>query len=214
MQRFPSLLLSTAFLLGLTPLQRPPADREQKPALPTAARLENKKLLAKMQGAWQLSEMKLAEQDSATMGEVAMDTAGFCLISGTYLSIELHIRRVDGGQLDRGRSFVTGLHRFDLEADGGMETTTIIATHANVDGIPEFEAGGTTRHYAIGIVGDSMTLVREDGHTLVFRRLLDDPTKVDFFGRPVIDKEDASDEPDENGEKKDDEGDGGDDENG
>lgn len=214
MQRLPSLLLSTALLLGLTPPQHPPAEREQKPALPTAARLENKKLLAKMQGAWQLSDMKLAEQESATMGELAMDSHGFCLISGTYLSIELHIRRVDGGELDRGRSFVTGLHRFDLEEDGGMETTTVIATHANVDGIPEFEAAGTTRHYAIGIIGDSMTLVREDGHTLVFRRLLDDPTKVDFFGRPVMDKGDASDEDNENGEMKDDEGDGGDDENG
>jgi hypothetical protein len=214
MQRFPSLLLSTAFLLGLTPLQHPPAAREQKPALPTAARLENKKTLAKMQGAWQLVHMKLAEQESASMAELAIENFGFCLISGTYLSIEIHIRRTDGGELDRGRSFVTGLHRFELEEDGGMETTTVIATHANVDGIPEFEAGGTTRKYEIGLVGDTMTLVRDDGHTLVFQRLLDDPTRTDFFGRPVMDKEDASDEPDENGEKKDDEGDGGDDENG
>jgi hypothetical protein len=211
MQRFPSLFLSTAFLLGLTPLQHPQVDREQKPVLPKTARLENKKLLAQMQGAWRLVQMKLVDQDSLGLSELAMENIGFCLVSGSYLSIELHVRRVGKGDVDKGRSFVTGLHRFDLEEDGNMETTTVIATRANIDGMTEFEAPGTTRQYSVGVVGDSMTLVREDGHTLIFERLLDDRTRVDFFGRPVTEKDDASDDQDENGEKKDDEGDGGDD---
>jgi hypothetical protein len=210
MLRFPSFLLSTA-LLGLTPLQHPRVDSEQKPVLPKAAVLANKKLIAQMQGAWRLVQMKLVDQDSVGMGELAIENVGFCLVSGSYLSIEIHVRRVAKGDEDKGRSFVTGLHRFDLGEDGSMETTTVIATRANLNGVPEFEPPGTTRQYSIGLVGDSMTLTREDGHTLIFERLLDDRTRVDFFGRPVMEKDDASAEEDENGEKKDDEGDGGDD---
>ena len=207
MLRFHSLLLSTALLLGFTPLQNPPADREQKPTLSKAARLTNRKTIARMQGAWQLVQMKLADQASIGLGEVAVDNAGFCLVSGSYLSIELHVRGVSKGEEDKGRSFITGLHRFELGEDGSMETSTVIATRTNIEGLPEFEPPGTTRQYSIGLVGDSMTLTRADGHTLIFERLLDDRTRVDFFGRPVTEKDDASDDEDESGEKKEDDGD-------
>jgi hypothetical protein len=177
--------------------------------LPKAARLANKKTIAKMQGAWQLVDLKTVSQDASGIGDLSLDHFGFCLVSGSYLSIEFHLRIVTGGE-ERGRSLVTGLHRFELDQEGGMETSTVVGTWTTLQGVPEFEAAGTKRHYSISIAGDSMTLTREDGHTLVFQRLLDDATRFDFFGRPVTGQDDASDEDKGNGDKKKDEGEDGD----
>lgn len=208
MQRIPSLFLSISLLAGLAPVQSPRPGRAQKPSPEKAALLAKKKTIAQMQGAWQLVHMKLADSSVEGLGPLSLEQAGFCLVSGNYLSIELHIRGIEKGNEDKGRSFATGMHRFELDDTGGMETTSIIGTRLNVDGIPEFEAPGTLRHYEVDLRGESMTLTREDGHTLSFERLHDDPTRFDFFGNPVSEKDEASGE---NGDKKKDEDeDGGD----
>src|SRR5262249_29587130 len=140
MHRIPTLLLSIALLTSLAPLQSPRTGRSQKPSPEKAALLAKKKTIAQMQGAWQLVHMKLAESSVEGLGPLSIEQAGFCLVSGNYLSIELHIRGVEKGNEDKGRSFATGMHRFELDEAGGMETTSIIGTRLNVDGIPEFEA--------------------------------------------------------------------------
>jgi hypothetical protein len=196
MQRIPSLLVSISLLMGLAPLQAlrqdPRAGRAQKPSPEKAALLAKKKTIAQMQGAWQLVHMKFADSNVEGLGTLSMEQAGFCLVSGNHLAIELHVRGVEKGNEDKGRSFVTGMHRFELDEEGGMETTSIIGTRLGIDGLPEFEAPGATRRYDVDLRGETMTLTREDGHTLSFERLRDDPTRYDFFGNPMSEKDEAS----------------------
>src|SRR5258705_7024102 len=196
MQRIPSLLLASALLVSLAPLQKPPprphpqGDADQKPLQSKAIQLANKKTIAAMQGAWTLTDMHLVDQDVGGMSNQVVESVGFCLVSGNHLSIELHVRGVGaetGG--DRGRSFVTGLHRFELDQQGDLETSTIIGVRMSDKGLPEYEKPGGARHYAIELTGESMTLTRDDGHTLVFERLRDDPSRFDFFGNPISEKD-------------------------
>jgi hypothetical protein len=209
MQRFSSILLSSALLLSLPPLQNPKVGAEQRPTQSQAVRLANKKTLAAMQGAWNLSNMHLVAEDIEGIGEQAVEHAGFCLVSGNHLAIEFHVRVVGQGGTDTGRSFVTGLHRFDLDQQGDLDTVSLIGSRMSDKGLPEFEAPGTERHYAIEITGESMILTRDDGHTLMFERIRDDPSRFDFFGNPISEKE-AADEGEGSGdEEKKDDGDGG-----
>ncbi|HEV8112037.1 MAG TPA: hypothetical protein VGR31_04625 [Planctomycetota bacterium] len=212
MQRFSSILLASAFLLSLPPLQDPKVRVDPRPLQSKAVRLANKKTVAAMQGAWRLTDMRLVEQDAAGMSEEGFERVGFCLVSGNHLSIEFHVRVVGVGGEDKGRSFVTGLHRFEIDDEGQLETTTVLGSRMSDKGLPEFEAPGTTRHYAVELSGNSMILTRDDGHTLLFDRLIDDPSHFDFFGNPVTEKEADESEGtgDEEKEKKDD----GDDEGG
>jgi len=202
MSRSLLLLFSTVLLSSPVPPQDPQGDRDQKPVLLKSVRLANKKKLASMQGAWRLVEMRLVGMDTEGTSDLKMDQVGYCLVSGTYLSIELHIRVLGQGETDTGRSFVSGLHRFEIDPQGDLEMTTVIATRTDPRGNPEFEAPGTKRHYSSSVEGPSMTLTREDGHTLVFEQLVDDTTRFDFFGRPVTEKEQAAEDDIYNDEKK------------
>ena len=198
------LLLSASALLALSPLPRVQDRQDERPALSKTARLANRKLLARMQGAWRLVDMQLVEQDKSSFGEAHLDHIGFCLVSGGYLSIEFHLRLATENDRDQGRSLVTGLHRFDLGEHGELETTTVIGTNTDPRGAPEFEPPGTKRSYRIELAGDAMTLARDDGHTLIFERLQDDRSRFDIFGRPVREKPDIfNDEEPIEGEKQD-----------
>lgn len=204
MQRIPSLLLLFAALVGQGPRPEPPKVHEEKPVLSKAATLANKRTIARMQGAWRLVEMRIVDADSFGMSDLSLDHVGFCLVSGNYLSIELHLRLLGQKGQDSGRSFITGLHKFDLDESGEMETSTVIGTYVDSYRDIKFEPPDTQRHYSIDLEGDTMTLTRDDGHRLSFERLLADKTRFDFFGRPVTEEEAAEDESGEKTDKKDD----------
>jgi hypothetical protein len=217
MHRANVLALSVFFLVGLGPPQKPPpAERDDRPELSKAARLANRKTEKALQGAWRLVEMRLVPNDSAGLNQGELDHVGFCLFSGHYFSVEFHLRLLGGGQLDmgvpgdrreQGRSFVSGLHLFELDEDGAMETSTVIGARTDEDGTTAFEPPETKRHYTIEVEGDTLTMRREDGHTLMFERLRDDRSRFDFFGAPLPDPAFYDDEPakkDQEKEKKDD----------
>ena len=209
MQRASALALSAFLLLGLSPAQNPPR-REQQPRPPPepkmvlskAARLANKKLEKAMQGAWSLTDIQLVGQDTAGLENLQLDHVGFALVSGNYIALEFHFRLLGQPRMDLGRSFVTGLHRFEFEEDGTLETATVIGARANQAGATEFEPPNMQRHYTVTVEGTTMTMIRDDGHTLVFERLGDDRSRVDFFGNPA-DEKIFNDDIDEDGNTKD-----------
>jgi hypothetical protein len=135
------------------------------------------------------------------LGDRQLEHVGYALVHDSYLSIEFHLRLVDKQKQDWGQSLVTGLHRFELDGLGDMETSTIIATSTRSDGSPVFETPGTVRKYRVSLTNEHMSLTRDDGHRLEFDRLLDDRRRYDVFGRPVRDEDEDS--------KPDDVGDGG-----
>jgi len=201
MSRTPLLLVSAALLFGLAPGQDR-RTRRPKPSPPKASRLVHKKKLADMQGVWRLVEMKLSDENVDGMADLSMEQVGYCLVSGRHLSIEFHIRLLDK-EGDTGRSFVSGMHRFEFDESGDLETSTLIGIRTDQRGGPEFEPAGTKRHYSCGIEDGTMTLVRDDGHTLVFERLLDDESRYDIFGRPVTETDEDPEAGKVEGENKD-----------
>jgi len=209
MQRASALALSAFLLLGLSPAQNPqrrdrePAPpREPKMVLSKAAQTANRKLEKAMQGAWSLTDIQLVSQDTFGLEGLKLDHVGFCLVSGRYIALEFHFRLLGQPRMDLGRSFVTGLHRFEFEEDGTLETSTVIGTRANEGGEPEFEPPDSRRRYTVTVEGTTMTMTREDGHALVFERLADDRSRVDFFGNPA-DEKIFHDDIDEDGNTKD-----------
>lgn len=196
MNHITPFFLATVCSLGILLVNRQQDSEEPKLAEPKAARLASKKTLARMQGAWRLDEVRLIESETADSGRSRLDHVGYCLVSGNYLSIEFHFRLTPGedreGSLvmphtgfDRGRSLVTGLHKFELENGEYLEASTIIGTSIDRYSNPVFEAPGSKRHYYVEIEGDSMTLTRDDGHMLKFERLVDDEKRFDIYGRPA-----------------------------
>ena len=196
MQRSSFFALPILLLLGFSPVQEPRPEREQRPVPSKRAQIEIKKTVRAMQGAWRLASIQLVAQDTNfALDNVSLDHSGYALVHGYYLSVEFHFRLFGQQQGDLGRSFVTGMHRFEVEEDGTLETSCIIGTRTNENGKPAFEPPESKRRYSITLEGESMTLIREDGHTLVFERLLDDRSRFDFFGTEVKEKDDFFDDP-------------------
>lgn len=205
MQRASALALSTfLLLLGLSPAQDPRPEHAPRPELTKPARVANKKTERAMQGAWRLVDMQIVSQDAFGLEDLKLDHVGFCLVSGHYICLEFHFRLLGQPRMDLGRSFVTGIHRFDFDEDGRLETSTVIGTRANEGGEPEFEPPESHRRYDVTLEGTTMTLRREDGHTLIFEKLMDDSSRFDFYGNPVIEKDDFYNDTDDkkDGEKK------------
>ena len=137
--------------------------------------------------------MRIVAEDKRLLSDLDLQQTGYALVHDRFLSIEFHMRLVDKEEKDFGQSLVTGLHRFELDGTGAMETTTVIATRTRRDGSPEFEPPGTTRHYQVEFEGETLTMTRDDGHRLEFERMSDDhKRRSDIFGRPVHDEDEDS----------------------
>lgn len=188
MRHIHSFLLACVLMAGLSPI--PGVQEVQDPPMMSrAGRAASKKLLAQMQGAWRLADMQLLAEGKGGFGDRRFEHSGYCLIHDEYLSLEFHLRLVDKDDKDWGQSFVTGLHRFELDGTGSMETTTVIATNTRSDGNPEFESPGTKRRYTVEFTGERLTMTRDDGHRLDFERMIDKRQRFDIFGRPVREKD-------------------------
>ncbi len=204
MHRIVSILLATGLSFGASPSAAHQDSQELRPAQPKSSRAANKKTLAKMQGAWQLTDVRLIDADKTDFGGLRLEHSGYAVVSGRYIAIEFHFRLTEGETADlqlgpnqtasdRGRSLATGVHKMEMQNGEEIETTSLIGTTIGRFAAPEFEPPGTKRIYHVDITGDTMVLTRDDGHTLTFERMIDDEQSFDIFGRPVKD-DDAADE--------------------
>lgn len=183
-----ALLVALPLLTGLSPTAGMQDGQDLKPPLTKADRAAAKKLQRLMEGVWKLVEMKIIAEDRRVLDDLEMQKTGYAVVHGSYLSLEFHMRLVDKMEVDYGQSLVSGLHRFELDGIGSMETTTVIATRTRRDGSLEFEPPGTTRHYDVAFEGERLTMTRDDGHRLEFDRMEDDSRRrFDIYGRPVRD---------------------------
>lgn len=190
MRSFLSLLLASTLLAGLSPNRGTQEGQDPKPPLSKSDRAAAKKIQALMQGAWKLVDLRMVAEDKRGFSDLQLQQTGYALVHDGYLSIEFHMRLVDKEEQDYGQSLVSGLHRFELDGTGSMETTSVIATRTRRDGSPEFELPGTTRRYRVEFEGEKLTMTRDDGHRLEFERMSDDrPRRFDIFGRPVREKD-------------------------
>lgn len=159
-------------------------EKDVQITLPEVSKARIKKLEEAMQGVWHLTEYKTTKLPSDGRSE-----AGYCMVAGNFLSIEIHIGWIseDGVRYNR-KDFQTGIHRFELDQTGRMETATVIGCFQNQGYQLGFEQPGFKRTYRVEAVGDSMTLYNDDGSKLSFERLPETRPKRDVYGRLIPEK--------------------------
>jgi hypothetical protein len=176
--------------------QKPPQD---EPSTATErVRVDRKKLRDDIQGAWRLIEFQTASLPSKSRKDV-----GYCLISGSCLSLELHMGWMPDPATIQGRGFQSGTHTFEIDDEGQLRTSTLIGAYINRASVLEFDRPGYARTYTVTVANNQLSMARADGQTLVFERMLDVMQERDFFGRPkreapksnVDEKPDSNDEP-------------------
>lgn len=186
MRSFLALVVASTLLMGLSPNAGTQDDQDSKPPLSKTDRAAAKKIQKRMQGAWKLTGMQIVSEESRVTSGLDLQQIGYALVHEGYLSLEFHMRLVDKEDKDFGQSLVSGLHRFELDGTGALETTSIVATQTRRDGSIEFEAPGSKRSYRVDFEGENLTLTRDDGHRLEFQRMGDAQRRhFDIFGRPT-----------------------------
>lgn len=177
---FPSL--AALFLLLL------PAAQERDPGKPTLNAAERKSVEAqvgRMQGLWRVREMKTPKLEAARRLD-----AGFLLVSGLAFSIELHTGYLAPNNKDVfNKDFQSGMHRFELDESGFMETKTIIGSYFNELGLLQFEQPNKARRYQVKLGESDMSWSSPEGVTFLFEKLNEPkPGRRDVFGRPLPEK--------------------------
>ena len=186
------LCISLLSLLLLTGVQRPPEPQDPtEGAGADRVRIDRKKLLKDLQGAWRLVEMH-----SPTLYPQSRKDVGYCLFAGTSMSLEMHLGWMSDAASVEAKTFQSGTHNFDIDDEGFLRTSTLIGAYVNRVGELEFESPGTSRSYRVTLVSGRLTLARADGQTLAFERMTDSKLDRDFFGRkkrelPKAEAEDA-----------------------
>lgn len=141
-------------------------------------RIDKQKLWDDMQGPWKLAELRLPSGN----GDLRSD-AGFCIVSGDYLSIELHVGWLGESRNLIGRTFQSGMHHFEIDDTGRIQTSTLIGSFITKDGELDFERPGTARNYHAAVAANRLSLTRDDGQVLVFNRVFSTEPRRDIFGR-------------------------------
>jgi len=184
MRSFLAPLLASTLLTGLSPRPVAQDGQDPKPPLSKTDRAAVKKLQKKMQGAWRLIGMQLVGEEARVTPGLDLEHIGYAMVHEGFLSLEFHMQLVDKDGTDFGQSIVSGLHRFELDGIGNMETTSVIATRTRRDGSLEFVAPGAARKYRVEFESETMTLTRDDGHRLEFEPMHDERRPhFDIFGR-------------------------------
>lgn len=172
-----------------------PAAQERDPGKPTPTAAEKKSIdaqVASMQGLWRVREMKTPKREAARRLD-----AGYVLVSGLTFSLELHSGYVaPDGKNVINKDFQSGMHRFELDETGFMETKTVIGSFFNEMGLLQFEQPGTARRYAVKLGAEDMTWSNADGTSFLFEKL-NEPKSLrrDVFGRPIPEKKKDEQEP-------------------
>lgn len=189
--------LSLSFLPQQLP--RPKKDPDDLKPTPSPAELKSiEGKLARMQGLWRLDELKSPRIEAARRLE-----AGYVLVSGLTFSIELHLGYVapDGKNIIN-RDFQSGMHRFELDDAGSMETRTVIGSFINPSGLVQFEEPQRMRRYDVQFGEDDMIWSNAEGIRFVLKKLPEPKyARRDVFGKPIPEKK-RDDEPKERGDPK------------
>lgn len=187
----PSLGLS----FGAQQPQRPPQPPPE--ARPTPNDAELKSVQAKvdaMQGLWRLTELRTPKTPQTRREEV-----GYLLVSGMCFSLEMHWGWVGpDGRTFSNKDFQSGMHRFEMDDAGNMDTSSVIGSYFNQQGLLEWEQPGKTRRYKIVQHEKRMTWSNEEGISLTFEQM-PEPRFVrrDVFGRPLPEKKKDGEKQDE-----------------
>ncbi len=190
-------LLPFSACASLLCLLLPPAQQDPGANKPTLTDSERKTAQAKvdqMQGLWRVVEIRTAKTPQTRREEV-----GYLLVSGLCFSLELHWGWVgpDGVALVN-KDFQSGTHRFEMDDAGNMETSSIIGSYFNRDGLLQWEKPGQKRRYKIDQNELRMTWSNDDGTSFTFEHMPEPRfVKRDVFGRPLPEKK-------KDGAKKDD----------
>lgn len=137
-------------------------------------------VIDQMQGAWRLVELR-----SKKLPIERRQEAGYCIVSGIYMSLEIHVGWMGQENLIAGADFTSGMHRLDLTSDHRVRTSSLIGSYINENGKMEFEQPGKARTLAVTFNGTRMTLEREDGNRYVLEKLGDWRERRDFYGRVI-----------------------------
>lgn len=173
----------SALCLGLALLSEPQGGTDPKaiPALKGTTTMQA--LVDDMQGAWRLVEFSTPLFDKKDRQEV-----GYLLVSGNYMSLEMHIGWMSPDGVFDDKSFASGTHRFEMDERSRMTSASVIGAFI-ADGRLTFEPPGRKRSYDVVCLGNTMTFKRDDNTKLTFERLNDSPAKRDFYGRPLKPKD-------------------------
>lgn len=195
MRSIPFYLLGATSLLFLLPAaQGPQPAPTQNPPLPVppevqltpspGARKEITRTTKAMQGVWTLREFAWPHLDG-----VSSEFRGFCMVSDTHVSFEIHIGLRDSQMRPKDVLLDAGLWRFDVVEGGRMILTSLIGSYIDQKNRVEFRQEGTQCRYDITARGDQMVWSKEDGQRLVFARIAESgPKRVDAFGRTIQEK--------------------------
>lgn len=165
-----------------------PAAQERDPGKPTLNAAEKKSIeaqVSRMQGLWRVREMKTPKLELARRLD-----AGFLLVSGLVFSMELHTGYLAPNNKDIfNKDFQSGMHRFELDDAGFMETRTVIGSYFNNIGLLQFEQPNTVRRYQVKLGESDMTWTSREGVVFQFEKLNEPkPGRRDVFGRPLPEK--------------------------
>ncbi len=156
--RFAAVPCLAVAVLALLPAAQDPRD----PAKPTPSATERKSIEAKvasMQGLWRVRDLKTPKLDAARRLD-----AGFVLVSGLTFSIELHTGYVaPDGKNVINKDFQSGMHRFEIDDSGFMETKSVIGSFFNEQGLLQFEQPNKERRYEVKLGDNDMTWSNQDG---------------------------------------------------
>lgn len=183
-------LIALAALLS-APSTSPPADRapgqdsphqDQRRAAPLPALPSPDPRLAKLAGAWELARV-----DSPGTRDLSFRHSGMMLLTGGFLSIELHLGMIE---VSRTRSFETyfqsGVHRVEIDAFDQLVLVSVLGAEVDERGELRFEEPGQRRLYRYELIGDELVLTNLQRQArLTFRRVLHDPPQRDIYGREV-----------------------------
>lgn len=190
--RMEFLLVALALLTGA---QQPsaPSKPTQTPArkfsLSDSARAET--IEEGIQGAWQLQH---AENPMIRLSRVTM--VGYAIFREGYMALEIH----GEGQVQPGFPgtldyfFQTGVHRYQVNGQGQLETYSLIGTTNMMDVVgTQFEVPGQRRFFDVSLTETTLVLEKGDGARLTFFRLGTLPfpgqrgtlEEFDMFGRRI-----------------------------
>ncbi len=160
--------------------QQPLPPPQPKPVPPLSPTKSPNPVLDAMQGAWRLTKL-----ESLTINKEGLTEVGYLLVAGDYFSFELHMGWTLPNGATANRTYQSGTHRFEVDDNYKMSTSSLIGSTSDQKGMVLFEQPGHRREYTVDCTGDTLTLKRDDSMTFTFERLEDKRPKRDFYGRPI-----------------------------
>ena len=126
----------------------------------------NVESLRGMQGGWQLRELR-----SAVIYDEGREDVGFLVVSGEFMSIELHLAYFDEYDEMEDSIVQTGTYRLNFDVYGNLIANLLIGCVDTGDGFAEPQEPGAQSVFETTVDGEALTLLREDGSRYIFDRM-------------------------------------------